>query len=197
MTQGEAALILSIPALAMPNMQGKDLTAPAATMAMLLPDVTFEEGKTAIVKIMRERKIATLPLPGEILDTVRQLRPNSTEFPTAFEAWEEVRKKLNSWHSAEWSNPIIGQAVRQTGSWDIIQGTWGVAERFVKIYNILVEREKAKIENPIIKAIAQGFDMSRALGISTETEVKQLENKVCKFKPKDDLSAPRKENVAR
>jgi len=197
MTKKEAAALIAIIAATMPNLQDKDLAASAAAWAALMPDVTFNEGKEAVIKLMRERRIATLPLPGEILDTVRQLRPNSTEFPTAFEAWEEVRKKLNSWHPAEWSNPIIGQAVRQTGSWDIIQGTWGVAERFVKIYNILVEREKAKVENPIIRAIADGFDMSRALGISTETEVKQLENKVCKFKPKDDLSAPRKENVAR
>ena len=196
MTQGEAALILSIPALAMPNMQGKDLTAPAATMAMLLPDVTFEEGKTAIVKIMRERKIATLPLPGEILEAVKQLRAETqkSKFPTAFEAWEEVCKKLDPYSVAQWSHPIIGKAVSQTGKYDIMNGSWGVAERFVKIYNVLVEREKNKVEIPLLLAIAEGHSIDNVLGISDEKEVKRI-GKVYEFNSKVEKNNQRKENV--
>ena len=180
MTKKEAAVIISIAAAAIPTLQDKDLAAAAASWAAILPDVSFVDGKAAMIKLLRERKIATLPLPGEILEAVKQFRPQSEKIPAPFEAWEEVRRNISSYSATKWSHPLITQTVRHIGSYDIIQGTWGVAERFVKVYTSLVEREKDKVENPIIMAIANSLDMNKGVLSLNSSAVQKIDTEETK-----------------
>ena len=195
MTRAEAAALLGIVAATIPNVQKSDLPATARAWEIVLFDVSYEDGLAAIIKILREHKIATVPTPGLIKDAIRQIRlacAGENEPPTAYEAWEEAIK-YNSWGGNKWSHPLIAEAVRYVGSHDLIYGTYGVAERFMKIYNTLLEREKNKVEVPVIKSIAQKMNMNDVLGITGDNEeVKRIEGKVCNF-PKSEKNNPRKE----
>lgn len=154
MTEKEAAALVSIAAAAIPTLQGKGLGATARAWAAIMPDVSFSQGKAALIKLLREREIATMPLPGEILATIRELQPQKDAPPGAIEAWDEVRRRLNPYASTEWSHPLIKQAINLTGVQSIIHGDWQVEQRFMRIYNTLLKRDIEREENPLILAIA-------------------------------------------
>ena len=70
----EAATLLSYVVAAMPNIQDKDLAPTAKLWANVMPDISFELGQQAIIKILRSKKIPTVPLPAEVIETVDSIR---------------------------------------------------------------------------------------------------------------------------
>lgn len=168
MTVKEAAQLVSMAVAVMPNLQEKSLGAVVKSWAVIMCDVDANDAKAALVKLLRERSIPTLPLPGEILDTIRAMKPPKDEPPTALEAWDEVRRCLNPYAPTRWSHPLIGKAVQHTGIQSIIHGDWQVESRFMKIYDTLVKRSREKVTNPIILAIADKMSLSSVPQLSAE-----------------------------
>lgn len=152
MNTREAATLLSYVVAAMPNLQDKDLSATVTLWAVAMPDIPFEIGQRAVLKILREKKIPTVPLPGEIIDTVKQIvnGENKVNAPSDYEAWQEVRRKIDFYKpEIKWSHPLIAETVKIIGSRNICGGDYGVADRFMRVYNRLARRANDEYENKI------------------------------------------------
>lgn len=149
MDESEAIDLVTLAATMLPNCQDKSLLPTAKAWAVVMPDVDFETGRNAIIKIMREKKIPTIPLPGEILEAARGLRHNPTDPPTTVEAWEEVRKNIDVYTATKWSHPLIQKAVQAIGARTICEAEYDMSARFMKVYDSLVQREHIDQENAI------------------------------------------------
>ena len=55
-----------------------------------------------------------------------------------------------------------------------------MAERFVKVYTSLVEREKDKVENPLIMAIANSLDMNKGVLSLNSSAVQKIDTEETK-----------------
>lgn len=176
MNRQEAAILLSYVVAAMPNVQKLDLTPTANLWAAVMPDVSFNLAQQALLKILREKNIPTVPLPGEVLDAIRDIVSTNgkNKTPSAYEAWEEVRNKLDFYKpKIEWSNPLIAKAVKIIGSRNICGVSYDVSEKFFRVYNQLVQRKKAQYENAVTLQITQNADGNL---ISFINEHKQIKN---------------------
>lgn len=171
----EAAVLLSYVTALMPNVQKFDLSATAKAWAAFMPDVSFELGQQAVIKILRSKEIPTIPLPGEILNTVKAIvnGENKVNAPLDYEAWEEVRNKLDFYKpEPKWSHPAIKEAVKRIGSRNICGGDYNVADKFMRIYNCIVSRTNEQYENKVIVAITSNAKNENLIGFVSR--VKQI-----------------------
>ena len=162
----EAATLLSYVVATMPNIQDKDLSATAKAWAFIMPDISFDLGQQAILKILREKKIPTVPLPGEIINTVKEIvnGENKVNAPSDYEAWQEVRSKIDYYkHNQTWSHPAIEQTIKLIGSRNICAGDYNVADRFMRIYNRIVSRANEDYENKITLQIIDNTPKNKNL----------------------------------
>ncbi len=153
MNEQEAAKLVALALTGLPNLQDKELRPTARLWAVLMPDIDYKTGQVAIIRIMREKKIATLPLPAEIIEIARELRKRPDTPPAAIEAWEEVRKKADPYKIAKWSHPAIETAVKRIGVRAICSES-NVAQRFMDVYSQIVRRQAIDHENKIAIQIA-------------------------------------------
>lgn len=170
----EAATLLGYVVAAMPNIQDKDLSATAKLWAVTMPDIPFKIGQQAVLKILREKKIPTVPLPGEIVDTVKQLvnGENKVNAPSDYEAWQEVRSKIDFYKpEIKWSHPAIAEAVKIIGSRNICGGDYNVADRFMRVYNRIVKRENDQYENKITLKIANADTQNLITFVSKNKQI--------------------------
>lgn len=154
MNKKEAAMLIGIAAANMPNLQNKSLGAAANAWALIMPDISYAEGQQALIKLLREREYPTLPLPGEIIRAIRQLKQGSNVPPTAIEAWEEVRKFANPYKHHDWSHPAITAAVKSFGVNRICSNEYDLSRHFMQRYDALVSRAIEKSENKIVRQIS-------------------------------------------
>ena len=148
----EAATLLSYVVATMPNIQDKDLAPTAKLWANVMPDISFELGQQAIIKILRSKKIPTVPLPAEVIETVDSIRygENRINAPSDYEAWQEVRSKIDFYKpNQKWSHPAIEETIKIIGSRNICGGDYNVADRFMKVYNRIVKRSNDQYENKV------------------------------------------------
>ena len=156
MNRQEAAKIIALAVVVMPNLQDKSIAKTAAAWASVMPDVPYKQGEAAMVKLLRERSIPTLPLPGEILAAIKELKAGFGEkaAPLDFEAWQEVCSKIDPYKAQpQWSHPAIGKAVQFIGSRNICGGDRGTADRFMRVYNSIVKRSSEREENKTVLSI--------------------------------------------
>lgn len=148
----EAAVLLSYVTAAMPNIQNKNLQATAQLWAITMPDVPFKLGEQAILRILRDKKISTVPLPGEIIDMAKTIvnGVNKVNAPSDYEAWQEVKTKIDPYkQKIEWSHPAIGKTVKILGSRNICGCDYDISGKFMQIYNRIVARANDEYENKI------------------------------------------------
>lgn len=162
----EAASLIALAITALPNLQEKELAPTAKFWAMVMPDVDFAVGQAAIIRIMREKKYSTLPLPAEIIEIARELKKSADTPPTAIEAWEEVRKNADLYKVVEWSHPAIRKAVQRIGVRNICGGGHNTANDFMDIYKQIVRQNTINQENKI--AIQIAGKCSNLLAIATK-----------------------------
>lgn len=156
MNKQEAARIIALAVVVMPNLQDKSIAKTAAAWASIMPDVSYKQGEAAMLKLLRERSIPTLPLPGEILAALKELKTGFGQkaAPLDFEAWQEVCSKIDPYKAVtHWSHPAIGQAVQFIGSRNICGGDRGTADRFMRVYNSIVKRNGEREENKTVLSI--------------------------------------------
>lgn len=172
MNEKEALAILSIPIAAIPTLQNKNILPTAAVWAALMPDVDYKTGRMAMIRLMREKTISTLPLPGELLAIVREIKQDPSAPPNADDAWHEVLKKISPYKNTLWSHPIIHEAIERVGINNIIMGEFGVAQRFIKVYNSLLERRFIHKENELAFKLAQldYTDLKMLQGTTTDKD---------------------------
>ena len=156
MTQQEAASLIAIAVAVLPNWQEKSLGATARAWSIIMPDVDYQTGKIAMIRIMREKRIPTIPLPGEILAVAKEIKGLEDDPPTAIEAWEEVKKKIDFYTEVKWSHTIVKKAVQAIGTRTICESEYDVSSKFMKIYESLLHRENEKNENQIAVKITNG-----------------------------------------
>lgn len=162
----EAATLLSYVVATMPNIQDKDLSATAKAWAIIMPDISFELGQQAVLKILRDKKIPTVPLPGEIINTVKEIvnGENKINAPSDYEAWQEVRSKIDFYKpNQKWSHPAIEEAIKIIGSRNICGGDYNVADRFMKVYNRIVKRTNDQYENKVTLQIIDNTPKNKSL----------------------------------
>lgn len=157
MNKQEAAVLLSYVVAAMPNVQKMDLTPTASLWAAVMPDISFNLAQQAVLKILREKNIPTVPLPGEILDAVKSIASNNkSSAPADYEAWEEVRNKLDFYKTdIKWSHPLIAETIKLIGSRNICGANFDVSEKFMRTYNQLKQRKNEQYENAVTLQITQ------------------------------------------
>ena len=156
----EAASLVGLAAAALPNIQDKDLTPTAKFWAVVMPDIDYKIGQAAIIRIMREKKYATLPLPAEIIEVARELRKSPNSPPCAIEAWEEVRKKIDLYNPTRWSHPAIEFAVRRIGVRNICGSDFNISKRFMDTYDQIIRRRILDAENQIAIQITAGGEIN-------------------------------------
>lgn len=119
-----------------------------------MPELDFKTAQAALIKIMRTKKYATLPLPAEILEAAKELQHQNTQTPDAIEAWQEVRKKADIYKAPEWSHPAISQAVKSIGLRNICASEYDLSKRFMERYDLIVKRQQSQSENKLALQIA-------------------------------------------
>lgn len=154
MDKREAAVLIGIAIANMPNLQSKSLAATANAWAVIMPDISYADGQQALIKLLRSREYPTLPLPGEIVKAVRELKQSSSTPPSAIEAWEEVRKFANPYKQHEWSHPAVAAAVKSFGINAICSSEYDLSRRFMDRYDTIVRRNIELRENKIVREIA-------------------------------------------
>lgn len=131
-----------------------------------MPDISFELGQQAVLKILRDKKIPTVPLPGEIINTVKEIvnGENKINAPSDYEAWQEVRSKIDFYKpNQKWSHPAIEEAIKIIGSRNICGGDYNVADRFMKVYNRIVKRTNDQYENKVTLQIIDNTPKNKSL----------------------------------
>lgn len=154
MNKKEAAMLIGVAVANMPNLQNKSLAATANAWALIMPDISYYDGQQALIKLLRNREFPTLPLPGEIVRAVRELKQGNDSPPTAIEAWEEVRKFADPYKHHDWSHPAVAATVKSFGLNTICGSEYDLSRRFMERYDIIVNRTIEKSENEIVREIA-------------------------------------------
>lgn len=154
MDKREAAMLIGVAVANMPNLQNKSLAATAKAWALIMPDISYADGQQALIKLLRSREYPTLPLPGEIVRTVRKLKQGSDNPPTAIEAWEEVRKFADPYKHHEWSHPAVAATVKSFGLNTICGSEYDLSRQFMERYDMIVNRAIENSENKIVREIA-------------------------------------------
>ena len=153
----ESAKLLGYISAAMPNVQKIDLAPTAKLWARVMYDIPFELAERAVLKILREKVIPTVPLPGEVIEAVKSIY--STENNTApldYEAWQEVKTKLDFYKpNIRWSHPAIEKTIKIIGSRNICGSTYDISDKFMRVYNAVVKREHEEYENAVTLQIIQ------------------------------------------
>jgi len=160
MTVSEAARLIAIAVATLPNLQDKELAPTAHVWAAVMPDLDYKTAEAALIRILREKKIATLPQPAELLEAARFLRRHPDDPPPAAVAWAEVRQKLDRYRAPEWSHPLIGEAVRVIGYLTLCESEFDLSTRFMKIYDDLVRRRQIDQENQVVIQITANGKIS-------------------------------------
>ncbi len=155
----EAAKLLKVVVATMPNTQHLDIRLTANAWAAIMPDVPFSLAQAALYKVLRTKKIPTVPMPVEIIEACKEIMDsqNQNKAPLDFEAWEEVKRKIDFYkQNVEWSHPAIKETVKIIGSRNICGGDYGVADRFMRVYNKVVKRDENKKEMDVILKLMNG-----------------------------------------
>lgn len=119
------------------------------TWYAILGDLEPDLLKAAVLQIASENR-PFLPAPGEVRQCAFDLVERHSNFPTAWDAWAEVCKRIgdNGYVSVpEFTHPLIKRTVDAVGGW--LQLCWSenaVADRarFVQAYETLAKRERAQ-----------------------------------------------------
>jgi len=119
----------------------------ARAWTYIMPDIDFEQAKTAVIKILRTSKFE--PKPSEIIEAVKSMTDNT---PSAEQAWQEVIDKLNPYKKPEWSSDLIQEAVKVMGYKQLCGSENPSIDRaqFMKIYNNLRDRRGSEQENAAV-----------------------------------------------
>lgn len=120
------------------------------TWYAILGDLDPDLLKAAVLQIASEDR-PFLPAPGEVRQCAFDLVERHSNFPTAWDAWSEVCKRIgdNGYvRVPEFTHPLIKRTVDCVGGW--LQLCWSenaVADRarFVQAYETLAKRERAQV----------------------------------------------------
>jgi hypothetical protein len=122
------------------------------------------------------RKFA--PSTGELRGAVLELRRTSMNTPSAFDAWEEVRRQINEnggdFGNPVWSNPLVEKAVKSIG-WRELRMSENPTHdraRFLQAYEQLAER--AEKESMLIPEVRQHLIAGGAQLLDAPAQIKQL-----------------------
>jgi len=96
-------LIISI----YPRANYPNINATADAWAMVMPEISFKEAETALIKIMREKTFE--PTPADIVNAVSSFKPDPDTASTFNEFWREIQDAIryhgyNNWPK-EWGHP--------------------------------------------------------------------------------------------
>lgn len=152
MTKTEAISLLKLTSAIMPNLKF-DIEQTGFAWSIVMPDISYEIGSRALVRVLRKKTIPALPTPGEIIEAAKDI-VNSTgkiNVPDVYSAWDEVRQKLGSVTSKEiqWSHPIIKKTVLSIGAYTIATATYDIFPRFAKVYGDILNRKEDIYENKL------------------------------------------------
>ena len=182
MTAKEAAKLIAVAVAALPNIQGKSLAATADAWAAIMPDVSFDDGKAAMLLVLREKTIPTLPLPGEILAALKKLH-DPDGLPTAAEAWGEVMelaRKRGIYTPWAYSNALVQKAVACFGREELCalqtEQVPTARAQFLRIYDSMAQKEKDKKANEEIFKLMPTRPKAKVAALIEQMEVGEARN---------------------
>ena len=153
----EAAKLIAMAAAVMPNTQEFNLQATALAWATFMPDIPYSIGQKVLAQVIRQKQIATLPQPGEIVPLAKEMmaQENKTQPPSVYEAWDEVCSKLGSTsrNGITWSNPLVKKAVQCVGAYNIATATYDIFPRFAKVYEGILKQKSNEYEGKVAQII--------------------------------------------
>lgn len=116
----------------------------------------YDLGKKVILKLIENNH--RFPLIADIKEAAQSFVKRDAGIPTAEEAWEEVRKKLDPFKAQIWSHPLIERTVKTIGYRNLCYSETPGADmaRFLKIYDSYRKREIDIIQNERINKLAGG-----------------------------------------
>lgn len=137
--------IINMLEIAFPNFHPKDADKTRELYWQTLRDIPTDELKAAVLNCLTEAGRAFAPSVGEIRGAVANLRSMSSNVPSSYQAWEEVRIFIrdNSYYvEPHWSHPLIEKTVRLFGLENLRQSENGMSDRmrFIQCFEQLVER---------------------------------------------------------
>ena len=119
------------------------------TWYAILGDLEPDLLKAAVLQIASENR-PFLPAPGEVRQCAFDLVERHSNFPTAWDAWAEVCKRIGDHgyvRMPEFTHPLIKHTVDCVGGW--LQLCWSenaVADRarFIQAYETLAKRKRTQ-----------------------------------------------------
>ena len=161
MTKTEAISLLRLVSAVMPNLK-IDFEQTGFAWSIIMPDITYETGARALVKVLRKKTIPTLPTPAEIIEAAKEVINVSKEagVPDVYSAWDEVRSKLGCVSSKEiqWSHPNVKKTVLSIGAHTIATATYDIFPRFAKVYDGFLKRGESRYENKLSQHICDKLE---------------------------------------
>ena len=137
MTNQEAIAIIGYLAVAFPNTKIEEATVDVYRESLLdLPYAQTADAAKIIVKTAR-----FFPSIAEIRETTLRHMP-AAYIPTSSEAWANVADQLQqsgTWHAPTFAHPLIAQAVRTMGWYDLCRSDNQMTDRahFMRLYSDL------------------------------------------------------------
>ncbi len=137
MTKEQVYEIVQTFSIAFPN-----ASLPPETIVLycdMLADLPYDAAKTAVMKIIKTAKF--FPTIAEIREATLRQMPGVNP-PTPPEAWANVADQLQqcgTWHTPAFAHPLIAQAVRTMGWYDLCRSENPMTDRahFLRIYGDL------------------------------------------------------------
>lgn len=161
MNQKEASVLISIALATMPNLRDKDLAPTVKAWSLIMADVPFDEAKAGLIKVLREKKIPTLPMPADILSAIDDIKAaqHKTEYPPDYLAWREAKRCIFEYREPKFEHEVVREAVRVIGWGNIYYSNHDMSDYFMKVYNKIVERKKKNktIDNTLKICYANGL----------------------------------------
>ena len=147
MTKTEAISLLKLVSATMPNLKF-DLEQTGFAWSIIMPDINYEIGSRALIRVLRRKTIPTLPTPGEIIESAKDIINSTSKVnaPDVYEAWDEVKRKLGSVTNKEiqWSHPIVMKTVLSIGAYSIATADY---DMFSSVYYIFIYHIHKKSKN--------------------------------------------------
>ena len=161
MTKTEAISLLKLVSATMPNLKF-DLEQTGFAWSIIMPDINYEIGSRALIRVLRKKTIPTLPTPGEIIESAKDIINSTSKVnaPDVYEAWDEVKRKLGSVTNKEiqWSHPIVKKTVLSIGAYTIATANYDMFSRFAKVYNDILNRKESNYENKLSRHICDKLE---------------------------------------
>lgn len=154
MTVSEAARLIAVAAAAFPRHGYENLEQLAHTWALIMPDIGYEQGQAALIKVLRKCKF--FPTPSEVLAAAATL--SSNDIPSVEAAWLEVSRQLDIYRTPTWSHPAIAEAVRVLGFRNLCASENPAAShaQFERRYTAIAARYANEVENSVVQQITSG-----------------------------------------